>query len=313
MPTTSASRLSAVRFSWNARVSWPTVAACSLAAATRRPAGSRVRTRSSSAGRRDEVDAGDVIAEPEQGLRGADVHQRHRLERSRLLGVGGVREARDLERGRTPLHREAQRRADAQAVACGEGRADDHGPRVDEHAREAGLGERSAGQVRAERPVGQRVEAEDAQRLAVEVDGDRVAFDDRSAGAHAGLDPDPTEHVLGHAAGSPEHLVGRAARHGLRAALEGAARARVGEVDRDHDGHSERDPEHHQAGVQGPSRQVSQPGQQERAAQSGSRVRPARLRDGHQVARFDREARDRRPRRSRDCASRAAASARARG
>jgi hypothetical protein len=50
MPTTSASRLKAVRFSSKAAVSWLSVSACSLAGTRRTPGGSSFDTRSASRG-----------------------------------------------------------------------------------------------------------------------------------------------------------------------------------------------------------------------------------------------------------------------
>ena len=114
----------------------------------------------------------------------------------RLLGAGGVGDPRHLERLDPVLHLQAQRAAEREAVARGEGRADDGGLRVHEDAREAGLGERAAAEVVAEGRVRERVEAEDVQRLAVEVERRRVALDDRRARAQARLDADPPEDVL---------------------------------------------------------------------------------------------------------------------
>ena len=265
-----------MRFSWKASVSCPTVDACSLAGATRVPSGrsGAMRARSASVAMRSMRET----RSPRRKSRwaAADVEQHHRLEDRRLFGGGGVGDPRHLERLDAVLHAQAQGAAEGEAVARGEGRADDGRLRVHEDAREAGLGERAAAEVVAEGRVGERVEAEDVQRLAVEVERRRVALDDRRALPQARLDADPAEDVLRQARRAAAHLVRGPPRHRLGAAQEAALRARVREVDGDDDGHAERHAEDHEAGVQGPAHEVAQPGEQQGAGHAGLRRGSAR-------------------------------------
>ena len=226
---------------------------------------------------RDQVHASQVVAQGEEPLRGAHVHQHDRLEGGRLLGGARVGDPGHLEGLDPVLDLQSQRAADPQAVARGEGRPDDGGPRVHEDARDAGLGERAAAQVVAEGGVREEVEAEDVQRLAVEVERPGVALDDRRARPDPRLDPDAAEGVLGHAGRPAEHLVGGAPGHRLRAAPEAGLRAGVREVDGDHDGDAEGDAEDHEAGVERPADEVAQAGEEERAGHGG--------RDGGRAAR----------------------------
>src|SRR5205807_2000131 len=60
------------------------------------------------------------------------------------------------------------------------------------------------------------------------------------------VDPQAAVYLLGKAVRAADHLVAGAPRDALRREPEGSPRARVGEIDRDHDGYAERDAEDRQ-------------------------------------------------------------------
>ena len=200
----------------------------------------------------------DAAGHAEQALCGAHVEQQQGVERAPALRVRALHEAEHAQRLATVAGLHPERRAGSEPVALREGGPDENGRGIGEERGERRVGELSFAQVAAERRLGQRVDAQHAQRLAPEVRREDDPFHHRRARAHAVIDAELAVDLLGQARGAAAHLVGGAPRDGLGAADEAAPRRGVGEVDRDHDGHAERHAEHHQARVQRPAHEVAQ-------------------------------------------------------
>ncbi len=115
----------------------------------------------------DQVDPGEAPLSAEEPLGRADVHHHEAVERSLLLRVRGFDEAQDGQGREAVLDLDAHDTARRQAVPIGHARADQPRLGLGVEAAEAGSPDRAAAQVPAERPVGQWVDPEDVQGLAI--------------------------------------------------------------------------------------------------------------------------------------------------
>src|SRR5207302_7766353 len=110
-----------------------------------------------------------------------------------------------------------------------------------------------------------------------EVGGRQVGFNHGRSRPHRRVDPQAAVYLLGKAVRAADHLVGGAPRDALRGEPEGPARARVGEIDRDHDGHAERDAEDRETRLPGVIEEPAEARAPEHYAPSGEAAGLARF------------------------------------
>jgi hypothetical protein len=218
-----------------------------------------------------QIDVAQPVSHAEEALRVSDVHQQQAVEQIAALGPHRVHDTEDAQLLLAVSGTHAQQRARLEAVPLGEGRADQHRLRVREERSEACVRRGSAAQVAAEGRLGQRVDAEDAKRLAAEVESGHDTLHDGRARPHAVLHAQLPVDVLRQARRTAAHLVAGAPDHRLGRAQEAPPRGGVREIDRHDDGHAQRYAQHHERRVQRPPDEVAQPGSQQRARHQTSR------------------------------------------
>ena len=211
----------------------------------------------------NQVDPGEPTPHAEEPLGGPHVHDQQAVEGGRLVRVGGPDDARDAQGLDPVLDAHDDRVTDPEVVAIGQGAAHEHRAFPGDPRLEARVGEGAAAQVGPERSLGEYVEAQDPQRLPVQIEGDHVVVDHGRARAHLCLGSQAPQHLLVEPRGATQDLVGGAAHDRLGTAGEPAAGARVGEIDGDHHRHPEGDAENHEPGVQRAADEVAQAGQQQ--------------------------------------------------
>jgi hypothetical protein len=249
MPTTSASRLSAVRLRLKRRGHLVDGAGARRGRVDAR-AGRQQRAEAFDHGlafrprRDDQVDAVEPPHLAEHLLRGGDVGRQQAIECAAAEVVRRCEQPGDGQVDAVDAVTHAERIARSQPVARCDLGAEQHGVRLHHQLAEIGgcraLRLVAGAEIAAKGRLGKGIDAEQSQRLAVQCIGDDVALHHRRAEPIGALGADARIERLIQPARPAGELVRRLAGDGLRAKLEGALRRAVGKVDGDDHRHADR-------------------------------------------------------------------------
>ena len=191
--------------------------------------------------RRHDVDVAQAPDTAGELLGRRDVGHEQALERSRVQRVRRRQHADELQTMALRPRADDERVAGAQAELRRRGLRQERRPRTgEERPQRRGRRRRLRGHEGPERRLDEGIDAEQVQGPAGDVGQRHVALDDGRQRAHARA-PKPHVDLFRQARGPAHDTVGRAPGEALGEAGERAARALVGEVDRDDDGDTERD------------------------------------------------------------------------